>query len=164
MLSSHPHPKISRNRLRVGCVDKLNSRQRLHRSPCLPPSYGIYCDRERRVARHFGQIEHPLLAILIPTALGRFILGFHDRLFEIFLAKGPHQESGFARISLRILLNRAIACPARRCACPYRVRQPSKRSTRSSPCCQTLWLTCAPTRGSMLNPHKYASRSRKLTS
>lgn len=39
------------------------------------------------------------MAILIPTAPERFILGFRDRLFEIFLAKGPHQESGDARVS-----------------------------------------------------------------
>lgn len=39
------------------------------------------------------------MAILIPTAPERFLLGFRDRLFEIFLAKGPHQESGDSRVS-----------------------------------------------------------------
>lgn len=33
------------------------------------------------------------MAILIPTAPERFILGFRDRLFDIFLAKGPHQRA-----------------------------------------------------------------------
>lgn len=36
MLGSHPHRKIGKNRLRVGCVDKLNSRDRLHQSPVFP--------------------------------------------------------------------------------------------------------------------------------
>lgn len=35
-----------------------------------------------------------------------------------------------------------------------------QRSTRSSPYCQTLWLTCAPTRGSMLN-HTSMHRGRE---
>lgn len=65
MLGSHPHRKIGKNRLRVGCVDKLNSRERLHQSPRLPPRPGIYCDRQRRVARHLGQIVIQPLAILI---------------------------------------------------------------------------------------------------
>lgn len=65
MLGSHPHRKIGKNHLRVGCVDKLNSRERLHQSARPPPRPGIYCDRQRRVARHLGQIVIQPLAILI---------------------------------------------------------------------------------------------------
>jgi hypothetical protein len=55
-----------------------------------------------------GRSSIQLLAILIPTAPERFIFGFHGRLFEIFLAKGPHQESGDSRVHELNFLDRDV--------------------------------------------------------
>lgn len=59
MLSSHPHPRSVGIAFASTALTNFNSRERVHRSPCLPARFGIHCDRERRVARHLRQIEHP---------------------------------------------------------------------------------------------------------
>lgn len=76
MLTSHPHPKISRNRLRVDCVDKFQFAGARSSPPCLPARFGIHCDRERRVARHLRQIEHPANGHSDPNRPG----AFHTRI------------------------------------------------------------------------------------
>lgn len=98
MLSSHPHPRSVRIAFASAALTNSIRGRAFIGPPCLPSRYGIDCDRERRLARHLGQIEHPAAGHSDPNDPERFIFGFHGRLFEIFLAKGPHQESGDSRV------------------------------------------------------------------
>lgn len=52
-------PETSRNRPRSAALTNSIRGSAFIGSPVFPRGYGIYCDRERRVARHLGQIDHP---------------------------------------------------------------------------------------------------------
>lgn len=59
MLSSHPHPRPVGIALASAALTNSIRGSAFIGSPVFPRGYGIYCDRERRVARHLGQIDHP---------------------------------------------------------------------------------------------------------
>lgn len=106
MLSSHPHLRPVGIALASAALTNSIRGSAFIGSPVFPRGYGIYCDRERRVARHLGQIDHPATGHSDPHRPRAFHTRMHDRLFEIFLAKGPHQESGDSRVSSGHFLDR----------------------------------------------------------
>lgn len=106
MLSSHPHPRPVGIALASAALTNSIRGSAFIGSPVFPRAMAFIVIGSGVSLAISGRSTIQLLAILIPTAPEPFILGLHDRLFEIFLAKGPHQESGDSRVSSGHFLDR----------------------------------------------------------